>query len=159
VNGSGAEPLIPPVSGGSRDQPHVRVTQEPLSLQALGEIVADPRAGALVLFAGVTRQVQRLHYEAYSEMAEERIARIALECLGSHELCRIAIEHRIGSVPLGEPSVIVAVSAPHRAEAFLGAAEAIDRVKGEAPIWKREHEGEDEGRWVAGVDPTVRPSA
>lgn len=90
-------------------------------------------------------------------MAEERIVRIALECARSHELCRIAIEHRVGSVALGEPSVIVAVSAPHRAEAFLAASEAIDRVKGEAPIRKREHEGE--GRWVPGSDPTVRPSA
>ena len=65
---------------------------------------------------------------------------------------RAAVEHRIGDVPLSEPSVIVAVSAPHRGEAFAGAREIIDRVKAEAPIWKKEIEGDDE-RWVRGTSP------
>ena len=74
-------------------------------------------------------------------MASERIAAILGECLAAHGLEAAAAEHRIGTVPLGEPSVIVAVSAPHRGEAFAGAREAIDRIKAEAPIWKREVEG------------------
>jgi molybdopterin synthase catalytic subunit len=144
--------LIPPVSGGAPI--HVRVSEQPLSLQALVEAVRDPGAGAIVIFEGVTREVERLDYEAYTAMAEQRIEAIARECAAAHELRAIAVEHRIGSVPLGEPSVIVAVSAAHRAEAFAGASEAIDRLKAEAPIWKREHAVGLPGRWVAGTEPT-----
>lgn len=143
--------LIPPVSGGS--EPWVRVCEEPLSLDALVERVRDPRAGALVSFQGVTREVERLEYEAYAEMAQERMAAIASEAIERHRLCAAAIEHRVGSVPLSEPSVIVAVSAPHREEAFAGARELIDRVKADAPIWKKEVDGGEE-RWVEGSRPT-----
>jgi MoaE-MoaD fusion protein len=141
--------LIPPVSGGEAALLHARVTSEPLSLDALASRVKDPRAGAVVTFSGVTRQVGRLEYEAYVEMAEERMAQIASEAVSGHGLCAAAVEHRVGDVPLSEPSVIVAVSAPHRGEAFAGAREIIDRVKAEAPIWKKEVEG-GEGRWVEG---------
>ena len=146
--------LIPPVSGGSQTHaaPWVRVSAEPLSLDALAERVRDPRAGAVVCFSGVTREVERLEYEAYAEMAEERMAGIASEAVERHGLCAAAVEHRVGEVPLSEPSVIVAVSAPHRGEAFAGAREIIDRVKAEAPIWKREVDG-DEERWVEGTRP------
>jgi molybdopterin synthase catalytic subunit/molybdopterin converting factor small subunit len=145
--------LIPPVSGGStRAAPWVRVSAEPLSLDGLAARVRDPRAGAVVTFAGVTREVERLEYEAYVEMAEERMAEIASEAVEHHGLCAAAVEHRVGEVPLSEPSVIVAVSAPHRGEAFAGAREIIDRVKAEAPIWKKEIEG-GEGRWVEGTQP------
>jgi MoaE-MoaD fusion protein len=145
--------LIPPVSGGSTAAaPWVRVSAEPLSLDALAARVRDPRAGAVVTFAGVTREVERLEYEAYAEMAEERIRAIASEALERHQLCAAAVEHRVGAVPLSEPSVIVAVSAPHRGEAFAGAREIIDRVKAEAPIWKKEIEGGEE-RWLAGSPP------
>ena len=145
--------LIPPVSGGSTAAaPWVRVSAEPLSLDALAERVRDPRAGAVVTFSGVTRAVERLEYEAYAEMAEERIRAIATEVLEAHGLCAAAVEHRVGEVPLSEPSVIVAVSAAHRGEAFAGAREIIDRVKAEAPIWKKEIEGGEE-RWVAGSPP------
>jgi MoaE-MoaD fusion protein len=144
--------LIPPVSGGASAVTHARVTGDPLSLDALIERVRDPRAGAVVTFAGVTREVERLEYEAYAEMAEERIARIVEDAVAAHGLCAAAAEHRVGAVPLGEPSVLVAVSAPHRPEAFAGAREIIDRVKAEAPVWKREIEGE-EGRWVEGTPP------
>jgi molybdopterin synthase catalytic subunit len=85
-------------------------------------------------------------------MAEERIAEIVAECRESHGLEAIAAEHRIGTVPLGDASVIVAASAAHRPEAFAGAREAIDRIKAEAPIWKREVDGE-ERRWVQGTTP------
>jgi molybdopterin synthase catalytic subunit/molybdopterin converting factor small subunit len=142
--------LIPPVSGGSTQAaPWVRVSSEPLSLESLAVRVRDPRAGAVVTFSGVTREVSQLDYEAYAEMAEQRMAEIAAEAVARHGLCAAAVEHRVGTVPLSEPSVIVAASAPHRGEAFAGAREIIDRVKAEAPIWKKE-----EDRWVKGAPPS-----
>jgi molybdopterin synthase catalytic subunit len=149
--------LIPPVSGGTGAsahprRAHARVTAEPLSVDDLLARVRDPRAGAIVTFSGVTREVERLEYEAYAEMAQERIAAIMAEAIAAHGLCAAACEHRVGAVALSEPSVIVACSAPHRGEAFAGAREIIDRVKAEAPIWKREVEGGEE-RWVEGTRP------
>jgi molybdopterin synthase catalytic subunit len=144
--------LIPPVSGGEAAVQHVRVTGEPLSLDSLVERVRDPRAGAVVTFEGVTREVEKLEYEAYVEMAEEKMAAIVASAVGSHGLCAAAAEHRVGDVPLSEPSVAVAVSAAHRGEAFAGAREIIDRLKAEAPIWKKEVEGGEE-RWVEGKRP------
>jgi MoaE-MoaD fusion protein len=147
--------LIPPVSGGEHVAAEiwVRVSPEPLSLDDLVTRVQDPRAGAVVTFAGVTREVERLEYEAYAEMAEERLAAILASAAERNGLCAAAVEHRVGEVPLSEPSVIVAASAPHRGEAFAGAREIIDCVKAEAPIWKKEFEGEQE-RWVEGTRPT-----
>jgi MoaE-MoaD fusion protein len=130
--------LVPPVSGGDGTLRRIRVTGEPLDVAALSAAVRDPRAGAVVLFEGVTRTVPELDYEAYVEMAEPKLAAIAVEEAERHGLCAVAVEHRIGTVPLGEPSVIVAASAPHRGEAFAGAGAVIDRVKAEAPIWKVE---------------------
>jgi MoaE-MoaD fusion protein len=144
--------LIPPVSGGEAAIQHVHVTSEPLSLDTLVARVRDPRAGAVVVFQGVTREVEKLEYEAYVEMAEEKMAAIVAEAVERHGLCAAAAEHRVGDVPLSEPSVAVAVSAPHRGEAFAGAREIIDRLKAEAPIWKKEIEG-GEGRWVEGTRP------
>jgi len=142
--------LIPPVSGGASEHVHVAVTEAALSLDSLVARVSDPRAGAIVTFQGVTREVARLDYEAYSEMACERIEAIVEECLETHGLCAAAAEHRFGSVALGEPSVIVAVSAPHRGEAFCGAREMIDRIKAEAPIWKVEVQADGSSRRVEG---------
>jgi molybdopterin converting factor subunit 1 len=130
--------LVPPVSGGAGPVRHVHVTGEPLDPSALADAVRDPRAGAVVLFEGVTREVPELDYEAYAEMAVARIEAIAAEEAERHGLCAVAIEHRTGTVARSEPSVIVAVSAPHRGEAFAGARALIDRVKAEAPIWKVE---------------------
>jgi MoaE-MoaD fusion protein len=144
--------LIPPVSGGETALVHARVTAEPLSLDAVAARVRDPRAGAVLTFSGVTRDVELLQYEAYTEMAEEMIAAILAAAVERHGLCAAAAEHRVGDVPLSEPSVIVAVSAPHRGEAFAGGREVIDRLKAEAPIWKKEVEG-GEGRWVEGTRP------
>lgn len=138
--------LIPPVSGGAV---HARVLAEPLSLDRLVGLVRDPAAGAVVTFAGVTREVEALEYEAYTEMAERKLGAIVAEAAARHEICAAAVEHRVGTVPLSEPSVTIAVSAPHRAEAFAAAREIIDRVKAEAPIWKQE-----EGEWVPGVTPS-----
>ena len=142
--------LIPPVSGGA--PPHVAVRSEPLVLGDVAALVRDPRAGAVVTFEGVTREVERLEYEAYEEMALASMRVIAEAAVERHGLCAAAVEHRVGSVPLSEPSVVVAVSAPHRGEAFAGAREIIDAVKAQAPIWKREVEGE-ERRWVDGTTP------
>lgn len=154
--------LVPPVSGGSPDaNVHARVTEEPLSLEALTSLVSRPAAGAIVSFQGTTREVTRLDYEAYTEMAEERISAILRDCVDRHGLEAAAAEHRVGPVALGESSVIVAVSAGHRGEAFAGAREAIDRIKAEAPIWKREVEGPangERGGWVEGTTPPLPAS-
>jgi molybdopterin synthase catalytic subunit len=140
--------LIPPVSGGAIGVAHVRVTSEPLMLDPLLERVRDPRAGAVVTFLGVTREVAELDYEAYTRMAERKLEEIVLAAIERHGLCAAAAEHRTGVVPLSEASVAVAVSAPHRAEAFAGGREIIDQIKAQAPIWKKE-----EGTWVDGVTP------
>jgi molybdopterin synthase catalytic subunit len=144
--------LIPPVSGGAAE-PHARVTAEPLSLEAVTALVGDPRAGAVVSFQGVTREVHHLDYEAYEAMAVEAMRTILRAAVDRHGLCAAAAEHRVGTVPLGEPSVVVAVSAPHRGEAFAGARDVIDELKARAPIWKREVEASGEGRWVSGAPP------
>ena len=146
--------LVPPVSGGAAEATHARVTEEPLEVARLAEAVGRPGAGAVVVFCGTTREVDKLEYEAYAEMASERIAAVLDDCIAKHGLEAAAAEHRVGSVPLGEPSVVVAVSAAHRGEAFAGAREVIDRIKAEAPIWKREVEGESE-RWVEGTVPVA----
>src|SRR5438067_434618 len=140
--------LIPPVSGGSVGSLHVRVTPEPLVLDPLVERVRDPRAGAVVTFQGVTREVSQLDYDAYVEMAQRKIGEIVAAAIERHGLCAAAAEHRVGVVPLSEPSVIVAASAPHRDAAFAGAREIIDEIKAQAPIWKKE-----EGEWVRGTTP------
>ena len=126
--------LVPPVSGGGPI--HVRVGADPISLEDVAGRVVNPSAGAVATFQGFPRDVPQLDYEAYGEMAEERIGAILAECVERHGLTSAAAEHRTGAVPAGEASVLVAVSAPHRTEAFAGAMEAIDRIKAEAPIWK-----------------------
>lgn len=133
---------------------HARVTDEPLSLERLAELAGRPAAGAIVTFQGTTRDVEQLEYEAYREMAEERIAAIVADAVERHGLEAAAAEHRVGTVPLGTASVAVAVSAAHREQAFAGAREIIDRIKAEAPIWKKEL---DAGRehWVKGAAPDV----
>jgi MoaE-MoaD fusion protein len=146
--------LVPPVSGGAGPVRHIRVTGEPLNLQALADAVRDPRAGGVVLFEGVTREVPELDYEAYAEMAHDRLEQIAAEEAETHGLTGVAIEHRTGTVPLSEPSVIVAASAPHRGEAFAGARALIDRVKAEAPIWKVEVTAAGRARVEGTLPPT-----
>jgi molybdopterin converting factor subunit 1 len=145
--------LIPPVSGGEDVAAvHARVTRDCLVLDDLVRRVGDSRAGAIVTFQGVTREVDLLEYEAYAEMATEVIAGIVAGAVERHGLCAAAAEHRVGTVPLGDSSVAVAVSAPHRDGAFAGAREIIDAIKAQAPIWKREVEG-DRSRWVEGRPP------
>lgn len=150
--------LIPPVSGGAQEPrslpaPHVRLSTRALSIESLVCAVLDSGSGAVVVFQGVTREVPRLEYEAYEEMAQERIGWILRDCIREHDLRGAAAEHRVGEVPLGEPSVIVAVSAAHREQAFAGARQAIDQIKAQAPIWKREHHADGTARWVDGAPP------
>ena len=152
LHGGDEVALIPPVSGGSVGALHVRLTAEPLALDRLVELVRDPRAGAVVTFTGVTREVPELEYEAYAEMAEPQMAEIVRASIDRYGLCAAAAEHRVGTVPLSEPSVAIAVSAPHRDAAFAGAREIIDELKARVPIWKKE-----EGEWVRGVTPAPRP--
>ncbi|MCW3040388.1 MAG: molybdopterin converting factor, subunit 1 [Solirubrobacterales bacterium] len=147
--------LIPPVSGGSGGGAggpvrHVRITEEPLSLDALACLVASPLAGAVVTFSGVTREVAWLDYECYVEMATPMLQELVDAAIARHSLTAAAVEHRVGRVPLGEPSVIVATSSGHRPEAFAAARELIDELKARAPIWKAE-----EGEWVVGEVPPI----
>jgi molybdopterin converting factor subunit 1 len=152
VVGAGDEvALVPPVSGGAQDVVRspvsggaeeavrlVAVTGDALDLALVAAAVRDPRAGAVVCFEGVTRAVEALDYEAYAEMAQEKLRAIGEQEAARHGLSAVALVHRTGRVPLSEPSVIVAASAPHRGDAFAGARALIDRVKAEAPIWKVE---------------------
>jgi len=140
--------LIPPVSGGA-----FRVTEEPLSLEAAAAEVADERAGGVATFMGTVRrqsrgrEVTRLEYEAYAEMAEDVMAQLARELLERYELCAVAIHHRVGTLGIGEASVVVAVSAPHRQDALAACKDAIDTLKETVPLWKKEvYEGGEE--WI-----------
>ena len=140
--------LIPPVSGGT-----FRVTEAPLSLEAVAAEVADERAGAVATFTGTVRrqsrgrEVTHLEYEAYAEMAEDVMARLAGDLEARYDLCSVAIHHRVGRLEVGEASVVIAVSAPHRQDALAACKDAIDRLKETVPLWKKEvYEGGEE--WV-----------
>jgi molybdopterin synthase catalytic subunit len=131
--------LIPPVSGGA-----FRLSDEPLSLERVAAEVASDDAGAVATFVGTTRarsrgrDVVRLEYEAYEGMAEAEMERIAGELRERHDVIDVAIHHRVGPVEIGETSVVIAVSAPHRAAAFDACREAIDTLKRTVPLWKKE---------------------
>ena len=140
--------VIPPVSGGD-----FRLSSEPLSLDAVVSEVRDEKAGAIATFVGTTRRQSRgrdvlhLDYEAYEGMAEQTMADLAADLQRSHGLCKVAIHHRVGRVEIGETSVIIAVSAPHRAAALQACREAIDQLKVSVPLWKKEtYEGGEE--WI-----------
>ena len=140
--------LIPPVSGGA-----FRISEQPLDPSAVVAEVADERAGGIATFLGTTRvhsrgrTVHHLEYEAYAEMAENVMAQIADDLKGRYDLCEIAIHHRIGRVDIGETSVAIAVSAPHRQDALDACKDAIDTLKETVPLWKKEvYEGGEE--WI-----------
>jgi molybdopterin synthase catalytic subunit/molybdopterin converting factor small subunit len=150
--------LVPPVSGGSGTADAVRlaeITGEPLDPEAVRRLVADPSTGATVVFCGTTREVPSLEYEAYVEMAEAKIRELAEAVVAEHGLAAIACAHRTGTVELMEPSICIAASAGHRAEAFAGARALLDAVKSQAPVWKKEHPEDGPPEWVAGTLPTV----
>jgi len=140
--------FLPPVSGGSDAPPWIgpiRIVRNEVDVAILEAAVADPAAGAICTFVGTTREnnvgrkVLRLEYEAYEAMALSEIRKLADEAGRRWEITRVAITHRIGVVEIGETSVAIAVSAPHRAEAFEACRFAIDRLKEIVPIWKKEH--------------------
>jgi molybdopterin synthase catalytic subunit len=138
--------LIPPVSGGA-----FRISAEPLDVAAAIAEVADDEAGAIASFVGTVRRQSRgrtvlhLEYEAFAEMAEPMLHELAGELTRTHGLTSVAIHHRIGRVEIGEPSVVIAVSAPHRAAALAACREAIDTLKETIPLWKKEfYEGGEE---------------
>src|SRR3954454_2477329 len=140
--------LIPPVSGGA-----FRVTEEPLSLDAAVAEVADERAGGIATFTGTVRRQSRgrevlyLEYEAYAEMAEDVMSKLAADLESRYDLCAVAIHHRTGRVEIGESSVVIAVSAPHRQDALGACKDAIDTLKETVPLWKKEaYEGGEE--WI-----------
>ncbi len=140
--------LIPPVSGGA-----FVLRDEPLSLESVVDEVATDEAGAVATFIGTTRihsrgrTVTHLDYEAYEGMAEQVMAQIAEELKRRYEVCEIAIHHRIGRVSIGERSVVIAVSAPHRQDALAACKDAIDTLKERVPLWKKEvYEGGEE--WI-----------
>jgi molybdopterin synthase catalytic subunit len=140
--------VIPPVSGGS-----FRLTAEPLSLDAVVDEVRSERAGAIATFVGTTRvesrgrTVEHLDYEAYEGMAENVMAELAASLRQRYDLCEVAIHHRTGRVEIGEASVVIAVSAPHRQDALAACKDAIDTLKEQVPLWKKEvYEGGEE--WI-----------
>ncbi len=144
--------LIPPVSGGAAEaRVDGRIGRDPLSLDRVVARVRDPAAGAIVTFSGVTRDVPRLEYEAYVEMAEPLLRRILREIADEYGVIAVAAEHRVGSVPLGEPSVVIAASSAHRPEAFGAARAAIDRIKESLPVWKTEVVSDGTAARVAGT--------
>jgi len=131
--------LIPPVSGGA-----FLLSDEPLSLDRVVEEVRDDQAGAIATFTGTTRvqsrgrTVTHLDYDAYEGMAERVMAEIAEGLQARYELIAVAIHHRVGRVDIGEPSVVIAVSAPHRQDALAACKDAIDELKERVPLWKKE---------------------
>ena len=140
--------LIPPVSGGA-----FLLSDEPLSLDRVVDEVRSDEAGAIATFTGTTRihsrdrTVTHLDYEAYEGMAERVMAEIAERLQGRYELCAIAIHHRVGLVGIGETSVVIAVSAPHRQDALAACKDAIDELKERVPLWKKDvYEGGEE--WI-----------
>jgi molybdopterin synthase catalytic subunit/molybdopterin converting factor small subunit len=140
--------LIPPVSGGA-----FRLSEERLSLDAAVDEVRSDRAGAIATFTGTTRvhsrgrKVIHLDYEAYEGMAQQVMAQIAEDLRRRYDLCEIAIHQRTGRVDIGEASVVIAVSAAHRQDALAACKEAIDTLKEQVPLWKKEfYEGGEE--WV-----------
>jgi molybdopterin synthase catalytic subunit len=127
----------------------VVLTDQPLSLDAALAAVLDPACGGTALFVGTTRspnqgrEVDELQYEAYAELARPEMERVGRQAAARHGLGAVYLAHRVGVVGAAEPSVIVAASAPHRAEAFAGCRELIDELKATVPIWKKE-------RWAGG---------
>lgn len=164
--------LIPPVSGGadpapSEATPHFLVTPDPLDRDALRELVRTDEAGAVVLFEGIVRNhhqghaVLRLEYEAYPSMAEKQLAAVAREVLeefAEREVYDLAAHHRTGVIEIGEASLLVAVSAAHRRDAFEAGLRAVDRIKETVPVWKKEY-GPEGAVWQEGVEPAPAPTS
>jgi len=145
--------LFPPVSGG-REPDTYRVVTHPLSPEAVAAAVDHPGSGGIAIFSGVVRNetggraVKFLEYEAHAPMAEAKMREIGEAIRGRWPgVKRVAMLHRLGRLEIGESSVLIAVSAAHRAEAFAACQYAIDTLKSTVPVWKKEHFGDGEV-WV-----------
>lgn len=148
--------FLPPVAGGSgvatEEQAHVKISSSAIDVAAAIDI-AGHEDGAVAVFIGTVRDhsdghmVSRIDYEAYPEMAESELWRIALALIERDGVSRVAFTHRVGTLEIGDASVVVAVSGPHRAEALAACHDAIDMIKETVPIWKREHR-DDGAHWV-----------
>lgn len=143
--------LLPPVSGGSGAPPVL--CDGPLDVAAVVTRVSAPARGAVVTFLGTVRDhhagrpVEHLLYTAYRPMAERAIQRIVADLEAAHGDLAAAIVHRLGEVPAGEPSVVIAVASPHRQAAYEASREALERLKREVPVWKREHYADGGAAW------------
>lgn len=157
--------LLPPVSGGSREgsvaavaRPRVELVDAPIDPQDVVARVASPACGAVLLFLGTVRDhspgrapgtgaVLKLTYTAYRPMACQALGRIAADLERTTDGLRVAIVHRLGEIPVGETSVAIATAARHRAAAYEASRQALERLKSEVPIWKREHYANGEAAW------------
>ncbi len=150
--------IIPPVSGGTDAPPRdlIAILPTPLSVEAATTFVADAAAGGIDVFLGTTRdetstrgqKLLALDYEAYVEMAEQQLRDLATRAREKFPIVKLAIIHRVGKVGLAEPSVIIAISCPHRAETFDACRFLIDALKKEVAIWKKEIWSDGTGTWV-----------
>jgi molybdopterin synthase catalytic subunit len=134
----------------------IRVSEEPVDLIESLTFVADPAAGGTCLFSGTVRDhsdagtVTGLRYEAWRELAERRLEEIGAELLEGWPVRKAALVHRFGDLAIGEVSVVVACSAPHRDQAFEACRHGIERLKADVPIWKKEQLASGESEWVVG---------
>jgi molybdopterin synthase catalytic subunit len=144
--------LIPPVAGGAGER-HVLLSDQPLSLDRCVAAVSSPGMGGLVTFTGMVRlhsrgtTIDHLEYEAYAPMAVKTMTELCDEIEREIPGVRVAVEHRVGRLEIGDVAVVIAAAAPHRAEAFTACRAMIDRLKDRVPIWKKEI-GEDGAEWV-----------
>jgi molybdopterin synthase catalytic subunit len=138
------------------DRALVRVSADPLSVDGALAFVADPAAGGTCVFVGTVRDhstagdVTGLRYEAWDELATRRLDEIVAELFEKWPVRRVAILHRTGDLTIGDASVVIACSAPHRADAFEACRHGIERLKEDVPIWKKEALVSGEARWVMG---------
>lgn len=146
---------------GAGEDLHVRTTSEPLDPEALGRRVRSDADGAVLVFVGTVRNhndgrpVSGLRYECYREMAEKELGDIGREALSRWEVGRVAVEHRVGELAIGDAAVVVAVAAPHRRPCFEASRYVMEAVKRRAPIWKREAYADGTEGWVSGTRPEV----
>ncbi|KAL1836602.1 hypothetical protein VTJ49DRAFT_4891 [Mycothermus thermophilus] len=142
----------------SEDNCWVALTSSPLEIQSVVDRVRSPQAGAIVLFAGTTRDsfegktVVDLRYEAYAPLALRSMLDIACKVKERHGLKGVAMVHRLGVVPVGEESILIAVSSPHRQAAWRAGEEALEECKARVEVWKREEFADGEGVWRANRD-------
>ena len=140
------------------------VVCDPIDPAAILDRVADPRDGAVVLFLGVVRNanegrpVSGMEYEGYAEMAREQLSVIAHEAAAHAGSDRLAVVHRLGTLAIGEVSVAIAASTPHRGQAFNTARHVIEEIKKRLPVWKREHYLDREAAWLDGHLPPAEAS-